>query len=95
MNEKDAYDIYYCVEHFPGGTDKLAAKISSLLRNKLILEGLGKIRGKFAPVKHISPAWIADFLKIAEKEYMGIIMRRAYKKANVLLNFLRIALCKG
>src|SRR3989337_1496559 len=26
MKEKDAYDIFYCVEHFPGGVEGLAAE---------------------------------------------------------------------
>jgi len=60
------------------------------LRNNLILEGLGKIRGKFAPVKHISPAWIADFLEITEKEDREIIIRRSFEKVNALLDVLQI-----
>ena len=91
MKEKDAYDIYYCVEHFPGGTEKLAAEFSSFLKNKLALEGLGKIRGKFASVKHVGPVWVADFLEITEKEDREIIMRRAFEKVNALLDTLHIS----
>ena len=82
MKEKDAYDIYYCVEYYPGGTDKLAVECSSFLKNKLVLEGLGKIRSKFASVEHVGPTWVADFLEITEKEDREIIMRRAYEKVN-------------
>jgi len=91
MKEKDAYDIYYCVEHFPGGNEKLSAEFSSFLKNKLVLEGLGKIRGKFASVKHVGPVWVADFLEITEKEDREIVMRRAFEKINELLNALRIS----
>jgi hypothetical protein len=91
MKEKDAYDIYYCVEHFPGGTEKLAAEFSSFLKNKLVLEGLGKIRGKFASVKHVGPVWVADFVEITEKEDREIIMRRAFEKVNALLDTLQIS----
>jgi hypothetical protein len=90
MKEKDAYDLYYCVEHFPGGTNKLADEFSSFLKNKLVLEGLGKIRGKFASVKHVGPTWVTDFLEITEKEDREIVMRRAYEKVNELLNTLNI-----
>jgi hypothetical protein len=91
MKEKDAYDIYYCVEHFPGGTSKLIAEFSSFSRNKLVLEGLGKIRGKFASVKHVGPVWVADFLEITEKEDREIIIRRAFERVNELLDALKIS----
>ena len=90
MKEKDAYDIYYCVEHFPGGTNKLAAEFSSFSKNKLVREGLGKIRGKFASVKHVGTTWVADFLEIAEEEDREIVMRRAYEKVNELLDTLNV-----
>jgi len=32
MKEKDAYDIYYCVEHFPGGVERLAAEFKSFIK---------------------------------------------------------------
>ena len=95
MKEKDAYDIYYCVEHFPGGTDKLAAEFSSFAKNKLVLEGLGKIRGKFASVKHVGPVWVADFLDITDKEDREIVARRAYEKITELLDMLRVAPWEG
>lgn len=91
MKEKDAYDIYYCVEYFPGGVDKLVAKFSAFLKNKLVMEGLGKIRSKFASVEHIGPTWVADFLEITEKEDREIITRRAYEKVSELLDTLGIS----
>jgi hypothetical protein len=94
MKEKDAYDIYYCVEHFPGGVEGLAAEFKSFIKNKLVIEGLGKIRSKFASVEHIGPKWVADFLEVTEKEDRDIIMRRAYEKVNELLNLLHIGVWK-
>jgi hypothetical protein len=94
MKEKDAYDIYYCVEHFPGGVEGLAADFKSFIKNKLVIEGLGKIRSKFASVEHIGPKWVADFLEVTEKEDRDIIMRRAYEKVNELLNLLHIGVWK-
>ena len=91
MKEKDAYDIYYCVEHFPGGVESLALEFKSFRKNKLVLEGLGKIRSKFASVEHIGPRWVADFLEVTEKEDRNIIVRRAYEKLNELLDLLYIS----
>ena len=91
MKEKDAYDIYYCVEHFPGGVESLALEFKTFRKNKLVLEGLGKIRSKFASVEHIGPRWVADFLEVTEKEDRNIIVRRAYEKINELLDLLCIS----
>ncbi len=91
MKEKDAYDIFYCVNHYPGGVKKLAEEFKLKMKNKLIIEGLGKIRNKFASVEHIGPKWVADFLEITEKEDREIIMRRAYEKVSELLNMLNIS----
>ncbi len=91
MKEKDAYDIFYCVNHYPGGVKKLAEEFKLKMKNKLIIEGLGKIRNKFASVEHIGPKWVVDFLEITEKEDREIIMRRAYEKVSELLNMLNIS----
>ncbi len=91
MKEKDAYDIYYCIEHYPGGIERLASEFRPHLKNKLVIEGLEKIRSKFASVEHIGPKWVADFLEVTEKEDRDIIMRRAYEKISELLDILKIS----
>ncbi|MBI4378427.1 MAG: hypothetical protein HY578_04955 [Nitrospinae bacterium] len=91
MKEKDAYDIYYCVEHYPGGVQGLAAEFRSHLKNNLIIEGLEKIRSKFASIEHIGPRWVADFLEVTDKEDRDIIMRRVYEKVSELLDILGIS----
>ena len=95
MKEKDAYDIYYCVEHYPGGVEGLVSEFRPHLKNKLITEGLEKIRSKFASVEHIGPKWVANFLEVTEKEDRDIIMRRAYEKISELLDSLKISLWEG
>lgn len=95
MKEKDAYDIYYCVEHYPGGVEGLASEFRPHLKNKLVIEGLEKIRSKFASVDHIGPKWLADFLEVTEKEDRDIIMRRAYEKISELLDILKIFSLEG
>ncbi|GBD98044.1 hypothetical protein BMS3Abin07_00051 [bacterium BMS3Abin07] len=94
MKEKDAYDIFYCVEHFPEGTEKLALEFMPYRENRLVIEGLKKIRAKFASVEHVGPKWIADFLEINEIEDREIIMRRAYEQVSELLDMLRISAWK-
>jgi hypothetical protein len=92
LKEKDAYDIYYCVDHYPGGVKELAAEFRPPIINKLVVEGLEKIRSKFASIEHIGPKWVADFLEVEGKEDRDIIMRRAYEKVSELLDILGISL---
>src|SRR3990167_5871151 len=91
MKEKDAYDIYYCVEHYPGGVEGFAAEFRPQIKNKLIIEGLEKIRSKFASIEHIGPKWVADFLEVTDKEDRAIIMRRVYEEISELLDILKIS----
>ena len=90
MKEKDAYDIFYCIEHYPGGLQELTDKFIPSIKNKLVIEGLGKIRSKFASIEHIGPKWVADFLEIENKDDREIIMRRAYEKVTEFLDRLNI-----
>jgi hypothetical protein len=90
MKEKDAYDIYYCIEHFAGGPEALAGEFAPSSNHLLVQEGLAKIRSKFASIGHIGPKWVADFLEIADKEEREIVIRRAYEKATELLDLLGV-----
>lgn len=90
MKEKDAYDIFYCFEHYPGGVRKLTDEFMPYIKNRLVIEGLGKIRNKFVSIEHIGPKWVADFLEIPDKEDREIIIRRAYEKITELLDILKI-----
>lgn len=90
MKEKDAYDIVYCIEHFPGGLEAMAEEFGVLAKNRLVQEGLGKIRSKFATIEHVGPKWVAEFLEIDDKEERAIVIRRAYEKTARLLDLLGI-----
>ncbi|MCZ7625382.1 MAG: hypothetical protein M5R38_05700 [Candidatus Methylomirabilis sp.] len=66
FKEKDAYDIYYCVRFYPGGPPGLATAFRPHLGNKLVREGLEKIRDQFLSVDHAGPQWVADFLDVQD-----------------------------
>ena len=55
MKEKDAWDIYYCVQNCPNGLDALAEELRSHLGNALVREGLVKIAKHFASENHAGP----------------------------------------
>jgi hypothetical protein len=90
MNEKDAFDIYYCCRNYPGGTKELIEETKALVTNKLAREGLGKIKAKFATVNAIGPTWAAEFLEITEQEEKDRIQREAFEIVNSVLDALGI-----
>ncbi len=89
LKEKDAYDLFFCIDHYSGGIDALVQEFKPHIKNKLVMEGLGKIRSKFSTLKHVDPNWVADFLETADKEERDILMRRAYEKVTDLLDALQ------
>lgn len=90
MKEKDAWDIHFCMAHFPGGVNALAAAFSPHLGNKLVQEGLAKIKEKFASPEHVGPKWVADFDELTDEEARGIRQRDAFERVAALLSKLGI-----
>jgi len=90
MNEKDAFDIYYCCRNYPGGLKELIEEMKALVTNKLAREGLGKIKAKFATVDAIGPTWVADFSETTEPEEKDRIQREAFEIVNSVLDALGI-----
>ena len=90
LKEKDAWDIYYCLNNYPGGLDALAEEIKKHLANKLVQEGLLKISEKFASEKHIGPKMAADFEELPAGEQRDMMQRDAYEKVAYLLKALGI-----
>jgi hypothetical protein len=90
LKEKDAWDIYYCVQNYPGGLDRLAEEFKSHLEHSLVKEGLEKIAKHFGSEKHVGPRFVADFEEISEPEEREIRERDAYEKVRYLLEKLEI-----
>ena len=89
--EKHAYDIYFIVRNFPGGINALADQFKPVLPNRLVQEGLGKIRSKFEKINSIGPKWIVNFEGIADEESKELIQRDAFERINALLDRLSIS----
>jgi hypothetical protein len=87
--EKDAWDICFCVQHFPGGLDALAAAFRPHLANTLVQEALAKIADKFASPDHSGPVWVADFDGISDRDLREIRTRDAYERVAALLALLK------
>lgn len=90
LKEKDAYDVHYCVRFYPGGPTGLAEAFRPHLGNKLVREGLEKIRMEFLSVDDAGPKWVADFLDVQAPEERAITQRRAYETISAWLDQLGI-----
>ena len=88
MKKKDAYDICFCIDNYPGGYKALADEFRGKLENKLIAEGIAILRDKFARLDSIGPVWAAQTAEESASGTafdLGMEQRRAYELVNALL----------
>jgi len=88
--EKHAYDIYFTVLHYPGGLSELVKVFEPFKSNKLVREGLGKIREKFRDVNAPGSVWVANFMEIDDEEEKERIKRDAFERINAFIDKLGI-----
>lgn len=89
-SEKDAYDIYFLIRNYQGGTNELVKHFQAHLSYYLIQEGLGKICAKFSTVDSPGPVWAANFLEIDSEEEKERVKRDVFERVNAFLDALRI-----
>lgn len=82
---KDAYDIYFTIKHYVGGTDSLAAEFSSVSDKPIVQDMKQKLSDKFASEKHAGPADVAAFMDLIDDEEIKMVKRDAYEQINALL----------
>jgi len=90
IKEKDAWDIYYCIQNYPNGIDALVEEFKPHIEHGLVKEGLEKMAGKFASENHTGPKFVADFEELDDTEEREILERDAFEKVNYLLEKLGI-----
>jgi len=90
LNNKDSYDIYYCVDNFPGSLDALTREFKPFMANNFVKKGLMMVRKIFSSPDSRGPNSLADFLNIEDKEERELVQRDAYQKVSSLLDNLGI-----
>ena len=82
---KDAYDIYYTVDHFEGGVRALAEEFMPYKDKALVKEMVQKLNEKFASYRHAGPVDIVSFLSIDDEEERARIQQDAFQKIHYLV----------
>ncbi|MCK4297617.1 MAG: hypothetical protein KAX28_13290 [Candidatus Marinimicrobia bacterium] len=88
--EKHPYDIYFIISNYTGGLDSIVKTFKPYLGNKLVLEGLGKIKKKFETPGSIGPTWIANFESHLSEEDKDLLRRDAFERVKAFLDQLNI-----
>ncbi|MCK4681769.1 hypothetical protein KAT59_01930 [Candidatus Bipolaricaulota bacterium] len=92
LKEKDAWDINYCIQQFPGGMDALVESLRPMTGHGLVREALDKIAKHFASPEHRGPQHVADFEEVDDPETREGIQRDTYERVNYVLEQLEIRL---
>ncbi|MGD8752085.1 MAG: hypothetical protein PVG14_11715 [Anaerolineales bacterium] len=85
LKEKDAWDIYFCVRHYPGGVEALIQEIQLLVEHGLVREAMENIAEKFSSPSAVGPTHVADFEEISDPGDRELIQRDAYERVKHLL----------
>ena len=94
-NEKDAYDIAFCLRNFPGGVHALADVIRPHVRNALVREGFSNIAGKFASPEHVGPVAVADFQGGGDWDERELVQRDVYERVKALIEGVGLTMPAG
>lgn len=86
---KDAYDIYFCLQHYPGGIRELAKEFLVYKDKPIIMKTCSKLSEKFASSEHAGPVDIVSFMGIEDNEEAERVRQDAYQRVKYLIDFLK------
>lgn len=91
LKEKDSWDIYYCLQNYPGGTEAVVAALRPHMDEGLVREGIDKLAKHFRSVDSLGPTQVADFDEITDPEDRERVRRDAFERVQYVLRELGIA----
>ena len=68
LKEKDPWDIYYCLKHYPGGLDKIIQEFRRICEHALALEAISILAEKFGSIDAVGPVHVAVFEDVLDPE---------------------------
>ena len=85
---KDAYDLCYCLEHFPAGMNALANVWKNRRKEKDVARAVAILRDKFASVDAFGPGQVVEFQGSVDAETQAMQARRAFELMQQFLSYL-------
>jgi hypothetical protein len=82
---KDAYDIYFCVKHFPGGVEAIARAFEPFLTDPLVVDAISILSNGFDSVAARGCRDVSEFL---DDEDTDLLKRDVYERMNALLGLI-------
>ena len=83
---KDAYDIYFTIDKYPGGVRELTKEFFPWSDKELIRDMCTNLGEKFASPNHAGPADVVAFLGLSDEEENERIKQDAYQKVKYLVD---------
>ena len=90
LKEKDAWDIYYCIRHYPDGLDALVKEFRPFLGNRLVQEALNHLADKFSSLSAVGPTQVVNFEEISNPEDRVLIQRDVFERVQYLISYLKM-----
>lgn len=87
--DKDAYDIAYCLENYPGGVEAVARDFAQYGNHGLVREAIEILEREFKSVEYVGPVAVADFRELPSGEERDICVRRAFELVQELIKQLK------
>lgn len=85
---KDAYDICYCLDQYPGGLATLAAEWKSRAKDKDVAKAIEILSVKFASIDAYGPHQLVEFHGSSDDDTQAMQARRAYELVRAFLRLL-------
>jgi hypothetical protein len=85
---KDAYDICYCLDHYPGGLGDLAASWRSRRAEKDVKRAIEILREKFSSSEDFGPDQVVEFFQSPAADTRAMQARRAFELVQKFLDLI-------
>lgn len=85
LKEKDAWDIYYCLKHYSGGTDAIVKEFTKLGNSNLVSEAVTILSEKFKSIDAVGPVHVADFEDVTDEEERAFLQRDSFEHVQNLI----------
>jgi hypothetical protein len=85
IKNKDPYDIYYCLTHYPLGMEGIIEEFRPHRNNALVKQAIEKIGTKFSSIDDYGPRSVPEAGNITDPTEREIMARTSFERINDFL----------